>query len=406
MVFPWNRSDAATQMAPAERRRRARQRRARTADPRRRSERSSQERDRQRLLIVVGSTLILVIVAIIAVGYFREFYQPPRVMAGEIRGVNFTMGDLVKRIRVLQGIGRYSSGGFVDLSTVPFEILQDMINAEVLRQASPGLGITVTPADIDQTLKGQFSPTVPPGQETDPGQVEKEFQENYQKFRTATGLSQTDYRVILQERLAEQQLRFLLGSGIPAMPEQVEVEWINLGTGQQRGQSIVPADVKKRLATEDFAAVAAEVGTQDGFANESGYVGWVPKGAFPDLDETLFGSEKPEPATADPKNKVEPLAVGAISDPIATRDGTYIVRNKNGPETHELAPNIKSKLNTELVKKWHNDQLSRGSNEGWLKMNFNSEKYAWVAEQVRVSAPRTNPSNQNPNAQQNQRTRG
>ena len=343
---------------------------------------ADRERRKQRLAITIFVMLIMAIAAIVAVGYYREFYQPPRVMAGEIRGVRFTMGDLVQRIRLLQGINRYQ-GGFVDLSRVPFEILQGLLNAEILRQASPGLGITVTEDDIQRALRAQFYPEALPGQETAPGQLDQEFENRRRAFLTATGLSEAEYRVILEESLAQAQLRAFLGAGIQDPQEQVEVEWINL----EVGGNLPPVEVRKRLDTEEFAAVAGEVGSADGFAGPNGYVGWVPRQAFPSLDEVLFG---------DPAQSKEPLAVGAISDPVFTQQGAYIVRKVSGPEQQPLADNIRSKLNTELVLQWQNEQLKRGSEEGWLKMNFDSDRYAWVADQVRVTAPRTRQT-ENPN---------
>jgi hypothetical protein len=348
--------------------------------------------------------LIMAIAAIVAVGYYREFYQPPRVMACEIRGEAYTMGDLVQRIRVLQGINRYQ-GGFVDLSRVPFEILQGLCNAEILRQASPGLGITVTEEHIQQALHAQFYPEAQPGQETAPGQLDQEFENRRRAFLTATGLSEAEYRVILEESLAQSELRAILGAGIQDSQEQVEVEWINL----EVGSNLVPAEVRKRLDTEEFAAVAEEVGSADGFAGPNGgYVGWVPRGAFPALDDVLFGEpEPPPPATQPGPGTPAPtlpkpaLAVGAISDPVFSQQGTYIIRKISGPEQQPLADNIRGKLNTELVLRWQNEQLTRGSDEGWLKMNFDSDRYAWVADQVRVTAPRIrpteNPNNQGPN---------
>ena len=99
--------------------------------------------------MTVGTILIMAIVAIVAVGYYREFYNPPRVTAGAIRGVEFSMGDLVERIRVIQGINRYQ-GGKVDLSVVPFEYLQGLLNSEILRQAAPSIGIYVTKENVDE----------------------------------------------------------------------------------------------------------------------------------------------------------------------------------------------------------------------------------------------------------------
>ncbi len=57
---------------------------------------------------------------------------------------------------------------------------------------------------------------------------------------------------------------------------------------------------------------------------------------------------------------------------------------------------MRFKLNAEQVNNWRNEQLNRGSEEGWLKINFNSDLYAWVADQVRLTAPRVerNPQQQ------------
>jgi hypothetical protein len=383
MAFPWQRSDNPIQVAPERRRRRDRRRNRNRPSPeesRRQSARVEEERRRQRLAITIGGMLILAIFAIVAVGYYREFFEPPRVMAGEIRGVRFTMGDLVERIRVLQGINRYQ-GGSVDLSVVPFQYLQDLLNAEILRQAAPGLGLRVTEEDIDAAIKDQFYPTPPAGQETDPGQLDREFQNNYQEFLTQVRLSEQEYRTLVEEQLLERQLMALLGSSIPEKPEAVAVEWIRL----EHGGGVVPQDVRDRLDIEEFAEVAAEVNQPVGFANQRGYVGWVPEGAFPELDEALFGNEE---------EKVEPLAVGEISDPIVTQDGVYIIHKLSEPMEHKLTDLMRLKLNREMVEEWKNDQLSRGSDEGWLKINFDSDRYAWVADQVRLTAPRVEQAQQ------------
>ena len=372
MAFPWNRSDA-PQIPPASRRR-ARDRRRQLAETRRQSARTSQTRDRQRLIIAVGGLLISIIIGIIAFGYYQEFYKPPQVTAGEVNDVRFTMGDLVKRIRVLQGLT-----GNVDLSIVPFEFLQDMIDAEILRQQGPLLGIAATDEEGDQLLRSQFYPTPPAGQETDPGQLDREFNERYRQFLTTTRLSDEDYRTIVEEQIALQKLGASLGAGIEDPQEQVEVEWINV----LLDSGIDPAEVRQRLETEDFAAVAADAGGfTDQYADRNGYVGWVPQGAFPDLDDVLYGDEE---------RGLEPLAVGGFSEPtfVQSENGVFIVHKLSGPEERELSDTLKAKLNRELVEEWQRAQQVRGFTEGWLKINFNSKVYDWVADQIRVTAPRT-----------------
>ena len=69
--------------------------------------RLAEELRKQRVAYIIGGSLISIIILIVLVGYYREFYSPPRVVAGEVRGVTFTMGDLVQRIRILQGLNRY-----------------------------------------------------------------------------------------------------------------------------------------------------------------------------------------------------------------------------------------------------------------------------------------------------------
>lgn len=373
MAFPWNRSDAAAQATPAEGRRRARGRRLRQEDDRRERTRASRERRHQRSAIAIGSGLLLLIFGIVSFGFYQEFYRPPRVWAGSVRNVEFTMGDLVQRIRVLQGLS-----GQVDLSVVPFEYLRNLLDAEVLRQAGAGLGITVTEEDVDQAAKDRFLPEKPEGQETDPGQLEQEYRNNLQIYLARTNLTEEDYRVILKEQLALGRLALLLGLGIEDTQEQVEVEWIRL----ELNSRVDAGEVRTRLDNENFARVAEEVNTSARYAQPSGYVGWVPKGAFPPLDGILFGDEE--------KNQ-EALESGEISRPIFTQDGVYIIHKLSGLTEQELSNVMRFKLNTELVRKWQAEQQLAGSNEGWLRMNFNSKLYAWVADQVQLSAPRTGP---------------
>ncbi|HEU0022926.1 MAG TPA: SurA N-terminal domain-containing protein [Dehalococcoidia bacterium] len=384
MALPWQRRDPRIDGTPARRRNRRRDRPS-TEEIRQRSARLQEERRRQRLAITIGTMLILVVFAIVAVGLYREFYEPPRVTAGEVRGVKFTMGDLVERIRVLQGINRYEQGGFVDLSVVPFQYLQDLLNAEILRQAAPGLGFTATKEQVDEEIRRRFYPDPPAGQEADTEQLDREFENNYSNLLTQVRLSDEAYRKLVEEDLLESQLGQMILGTIPAKPEQVEVDWIRL----DYGGAVEPDEVKARLdGGDDFGAVAREVGVPQGFADEQGHVGWVPQGAFPNLDEVLFG---------DPENAVEPLPVGAISEPKFAQDGIYIINKLSGPEEREAEFPMLRQLVSEGVAAWKNDQLTRGSSEGWLTINFDSERYAWVADQVRLTAPRvdrTQPDNQ------------
>ena len=332
------------------------------------------QRRQRRIGLGIGSVLILTIIGVVLLGYYQEFYRPPRVWAGSVRNVEFTMGDLVARIRVLQGVNRYQ-GGQVNLSRVPFEYLQNLVNAEILRQRSPVLGIQIQDDDIEQELRRQFLPTADPGEETDPGQLESEFRNSYGGYLTATGLSDADFRVIVEEQLAQRALALSLAQEIEPIQPHVEVQWIQIPMDGE----ILIGDVAQRLVNEDFTRVAQELNSANQFADPNGYVGWVPKGAFPDLDDYLYGNEEDEIAALKP---------GLVSEPIFTADAHYLLKVLAAAEDRELNNTMGQKLLQENVLLWQREALVAGTTAGTVRMNFNSRLYEWVTNQVFITAPR------------------
>jgi hypothetical protein len=311
------------------------------------------------------------VVGVLAAGYYQEFYRPPRVWAGKVNDVEFTMGDLVRRIRMEQGLV-----GKVDLSKRPFDYLRKLLDAELLRQEAPELGINVTDELVEGTLRAQFYPTTPAGQVTDPGQLDQEYRNNLQIFLTRAELSDSEYRGIVEENLRLAGLHNFLARDIPETQEQVEVEWVRLDPdGPVRA-----AEVMVRLQNEEFASVARKVGVSQGYADSSGYVGWLPRTAFPEVGRVVFG---------DPKSAQPALGVGEIGiRPIITADDVYIVRKLSGPEMRPLSDTMRAKVNAQRVIEWQDQQLKQGLDQGWVKMQLNSRLYEWVTDQVLISAPR------------------
>ena len=397
LSLPWKRSAAEAEEAPEQR---ARRRPTRSAAGRSRRlgagsadavqaarSRRRLESRRQRIAIIVGAVLILVIVGVVLAGVYQQFILPPRVMAGEVRGVRFTMGDLVERIRVLQGINRYQ-GGQVDFSRIPFQLLTDLLHAEILRQAAPGLGIDVTDAQIDEAIRDQFRPEPEPGQEAgDPqleAQLDAEFDNIYKNFLTQVNLTDDAYRRIMQERLHQSTLFAIMLGSLPEEAPQIELQAIAMGLNS----SASPEAVRERLVLgQDFGSVSREISGSDG------YIGWVPEGAFPEFDRYLFGeTEVAEDGTE--TRKLPTLEPGEISTPIYDDETIFIIQAIAGPETREVAAQMLFQMASARVEEWKDDQLARGSEEGWVKINFDSNRYAWVTDQVRLTAPRVTPQPQ------------
>lgn len=342
--------------------------------------RRSAERKRQRIALIIGGVLILIIIGVIMAGVYQAFIHPPRVMAGEVRGVKFTMGDLVERIRVLQGIDRYQ-GGQVDLSTIPFQLLTDLLHAEILRQAAPGLQINVTDDQIEEAISGRFRPEPQPGQEVDDAQLDAEYQNTYTGFLTQVNLTDDAYRRIVEEQLQQRELFTRMLASLPEQANQVELQAIVLSINSDAA----PEAVKERLELgEDFAAVSREISGNDG------YIGWVPEGAFPDFDPHLFG-ETVVTESGETQRKPPLLSAGEVSDPIYAEQSIFLIQPVGDVESREIEPAMRFQMAGARVEQWKDDQLTQGTQEGWVRINFDSNRYSWVTEQVRLTRPRVTP---------------
>ena len=297
------------------------------------------------------------------------------VIAGEVRGVRFTMGDLVERIRVLQGINRYQ-GGQVDFSRIPFQLLTDLLHAEILRQAAPGLSIDVTDALIDDAIRNQFRPEPGPGQEVTDEQLDAEFDNTYKNFLTQVNLTDDAYRRIMEERLHQSTLFGIMLGSLPEEAPQVELQAIALSLNSTAS----PEAVRERLVLgEDFGSVSREI------SGSEGYIGWVPEGAFPEFDSYIFGAnEVAQDGTATRKPAL--LEAREISAPIYIDETIFIIQTIGGPETRDVEAQMLFQMASARVEQWKDDQLQRGSEDGWVKINFDSNRYAWVTDQVRLTA--------------------
>ena len=347
---------------------------------------------RRRLLIIVsvGAILLLTVAGIVIYGFYDKFIEPNRALAARVGDTRYTQGDLVKRLRMEQAAS-VATGQSFDFGTTPLRTLLGMAESEIIRRAAPEFNIHVSDSDVQEGLLQRFGPSVPEGQEAPPGQLEQEFKENYRRFLTNSHLSDNDYRRIVEESIYRERIRESLGEQIPSIAEQVEVQWIKLtapgaggdlpSPGTSDPLTTNPDSIRQRLENEDFTSVAREVSAFSNFSDDKGYVGWVPKGAFPLLDPFLYGNDE-----------VEPLERDEISDPIYTTGGIFILKVTTGPENREIAEVMVEKLKTESLENWLKEQKAIGVEEGWYEVNWNSDIYAWANEQVRKTAPPPSPT--------------
>ena len=346
-----------------------------TLSPRhRRMAQSRQGRRRRPLALVIAGALLLGIIAFLGVGYYSTFISPPQQVVANVNGVEFTLGDMVTIIKANAAF-RVQAGGPSGLSTFPFQVLDNLVEGELIKQEAPGLGIRVTVEEIDARLRENFYPEVPAGQDPSVAQLEREYREGYLNYLAIARYSEKTYREIIRGDLIRVKARDTFSERVPAIEEQVYVEWIQIN--QERDNPLQTLESLREQIVEgaDFGVLAQQFNEENRYADLKGVVGWIPRGAFADLDETLFSIEH-----------------DTVSEPIFSNSGYYLVRVTDGPETREVTEEMREALKTSLFNEW----IAGLRNSNGVKIAFGSVEYEWLVRKTReaVPAPTAEPGQQ------------
>ena len=351
-------------MAEKDRRQRVRpsQRRARS--------RLQQENRRQRGMFLVGMIAILLILAIPAYGYYDNIFSPPRQTVVTVNNTTFNLGYLVKIMRMLQG-GGATGAQDQNLGSLPFQVVQTLADNELIRQAAPRENIPVTSQELDQEIRKRMLGDV--GEEGTPAdQLEREFQERYRRYLTQIKISENDHREIVLNDLYRDRLRELLGQSVPSVLPHAHLYTLPL-TAEDADE--VADEVRTQFARgESFESLVEKFVAQQDLVRRGGEVGWVPQGAFPELDSLLF----------------EELEIGQLSDPIMDFDPStsagvttiYLVAER--AEAREVEDQYREILKSRSLQEWLIQE--RVAND--VRVPFNSDQYAWVIAQLQKSSGR------------------
>ena len=349
------------------------------------------EPNRRRLVFIFGGLVLLVITGITVGLWYTQFYSPPRVKAAVINETRFSQGDLVKRVRMIQATQGYSGtlvglteilrvlyNPDIDVSAGPFTL--GMVQMELLKQGGAEYGIEITDQDLDDTIEAIFSPELQPGQIATEDQQEREYEEQYQSYLNFNRITDSDFRRLTEEQLYFFDMKNALGANVPTEEEHLEVYWLRtpIRSDPALGDPAKWQDleaISERLENEDFEVVAQEYSAAFRFADTNGYVGWIPKGAFPKLDPHLFGDEENEP-----------LPIGEISIPWESSGYLHFMKVVNGPETQEVKAQWSERLEDMALQAWLEERFEQGTSEGWVEVKYDSKIYAWAAEQLRQTA--------------------
>jgi parvulin-like peptidyl-prolyl isomerase len=330
---------------------------------------SRKTRRQERVLLILGGLILAAVVAVLGFGYYQENYAKLRAPVAVVNGTPISTGEYQKMVRyrryalasALDRV-RASAGENQDMLTqyfedqltnLPTQVLEELINEELIRQGAARNGISVSPEEVQETIEEEFGywrvpPTPLPTPvitttltptPTSTSLTQEEFEERYQEIlsglRTTAGFSEADFRGLFEMSLLRDKMQEFLASRVPTTAEQVRVRHILVETAEE-AQSIL-----ERLEQgEDFATLAQELSQDPGSKEEGGDLGWFPRGQMvPEFEEVAFA-----------------LSSGEISDVVQSSFGYHIIQVLEREDDRELAPDILKQQQDNALNEWLQEQ--------------------------------------------------
>ncbi len=358
------------------------------------------------LAVVAGLLLILV-----GAGVITELVVKPRQPVAVVNGQAIASQDYQKRVRL--DWFQASDQQITDPQGTSLQTLDQMIDEQIVRAEAKLRGITVSQEEVDQAIEKSFGylrtpptatptpavsptpfPTPTPGGEPTatpfptPTPVtleayQKEYQSYTDRLKPATGMSQADFRALVEGDLLRQKVYEAITKDVPATEEQVHARHILVSirepqptptpdpTGQptptpdpSASPTPAPRDAAQALARvieaqqklgagEDFAKVAAEYSDDTGSATDGGDLGWFGKGMMvPEFETAAFALEP-----------------GQISDPVQTSFGYHLIQVLEKDAARPSDAYTLSQRQYEFYNKWLTEQKAAAKIERFWSLD-------------------------------------
>jgi parvulin-like peptidyl-prolyl isomerase len=280
------------------------------------------EARQNRIILIAVAALIAIVVLILAAGVVSEVILKPSAAVATVNGAKIQADDYrdlvtYNRYNYYNNIANLQNGleelnqdpetnafliSFYEqqisqlqtaLALAPEDALDELIDAELVRQKAEELQIEVTDQDVDQAIDDDFRAAfAQQATETITGTEElptptpvpqKDVDDLYDRVLGAMQLSEEAFRTIVHRSLLAGKVQEALAAEAPATGLVLDLELIKT----VRMEAALAA--KARIDNgEDFAIVAQEVSTDTLTAENGGAVGWVTTGQLaPQYGEEL-----------------------------------------------------------------------------------------------------------------------
>ena len=139
------------------------------------------ERRKERWALLIASIAIALVIAIPSVGYVINFVLPPREVVIQVNSVEYSLGDIVKLLRVYQKQAEANQGTF-NLSVLPFQVVNTLVENELIQQNADSAGISINDEEIESEVRKRILGPIDNDSQATQSELDREFAEKYRRY--------------------------------------------------------------------------------------------------------------------------------------------------------------------------------------------------------------------------------
>lgn len=301
----------------------------------------------------------MIVLGLLIAGWVVGVYLPPRSAIGTIDGRQILLSDLVPYTRLDGNVTGYLQ---------PKASLNNLGRDRLMEAAGSEIGVSVGQEDVEQRIKDLFELPDADAGDASSGSTTRMYgrnltdfgQKNLDDFLSLIQVEESSYRSWLRGQMYGEQIFQHFSGQLTAQVDQVYVRWI------VASDSVAAQEAFDRVKQgQPFGEVSADLNRDTVFSDSKGLVGWVPEGAFVELDEFLFPS-------GDELLLEEPIG------PIATSLGSVVMVPSAGPRSRSLSPQMAGLLARRDFQSWLDVQTSKIVQD----LELPEDAAAWVLDQL------------------------
>jgi parvulin-like peptidyl-prolyl isomerase len=296
--------------------------------------------------VAAFGVFVLVIVGVIAYGWWDSQFGPPHSRAMRVGDTTLNLDFFARRTKGLfQDFGQAPDpNSFATYVSIVAGTLEQEI---VLRQRAPlDLGLTPTADDIEGEIARRLNVS---------RDDEAAFQVAYENDLKARDLSGSEYREMVEASLLSRWVQESFVRAAPEAADQVRIRQIQVGAQEDADRV-----VERLNAGEDFATVATEMSSDDATKAQGGEKGWV---ALEELEASYAA-------------KVFALEVGQRSEPLEGTGGFLIIEVEEKQAARPLESTQRTAIGTRYASLWISEQRTLLPTTNWV--SFDADKFQWV----------------------------